>query len=209
MDSHEVRRQWAERSGEYSPAYYAHYGPNDTSEWVRAQFVETVGREAAVLELGCSAGRHLAHLADDGFDDLTGIELNPEAFSVMADAYPSLAELGTFYEAAIEDVVETFEDGQFDAVFSVETLQHLHPDAAWVYDELVRITDDVLVTVEHEGDTERADESDPGVNYVSDEFPLYYRDWQQVFTERGLDQVAAVQGERDTRRLFRTVDAAR
>ncbi|MFC4550630.1 MULTISPECIES: class I SAM-dependent methyltransferase [Halorussus] len=208
MNSNEVRRRWAERSGEYSPDYYAYYGPDETSESVGARIDDAVERDAAVLELGCSSGRHLAHLRERGYDDLHGIEINDEAFEVMAEEYPDLAETGTFYAAAIEDVVGEFADDRFDAVFSVETLQHLHPDDAWVFDELARITESLLVTVENEGESGEgeaasADGDDPAVNYVNDEFPLYYRDWNRVFTERGFAEVHAEAGDRDTLRAFR------
>ena len=202
MDSEEVRDHWAERSGEYSPEYYAHYGPDDTSETLLAILDRHLDREASVLELGCSSGRHLAHLHEHGYYDLSGIEVNEDAFDVMAETYPDLAEAGAFYPAAIEDVVGDFADDRFDAVYSVETLQHVHPDAEWVLGELVRITGDLLVTVETEGgDGSRAPESD--VNYVNDVFPLYYRDWHDVFTGLGLEEVRAETGERDTVRVFR------
>ncbi|RXK51718.1 class I SAM-dependent methyltransferase [Halorientalis pallida] len=202
MDSHEVRRQWADRSGEYSPEYYAYYGPDETSEALRATFEDHLDRDARVLELGCSSGRHLAHLADHGFGNLAGIEINAAAFETMEDTYPDLAADGTFYCDAIEDVVTEFPADRFDAVYSVETLQHIHPDADWVFAELARITADLLVTVENEGDDGEGD-----VNYVHDDFPLYYRDWNRVFTDLGFEQVDADRGERDTIRTFRAPDA--
>jgi SAM-dependent methyltransferase len=202
VDSNEVRRQWADRSGEYSPEYYAYYGPDETSETIRAIFEDHLDRDARVLELGCSSGRHLAHLAEHGFENLAGIEINAEAFETMDDTYPDLAADGTFYCDAIEDVITEFPDDRFDAVFSVETLQHIHPDADWVFAELARITADLLVTVENEGD--EGDEAD--VNYVHDDFPLYYRDWNRVFTDRGFEQIDANPGERDTVRAFRAPD---
>ncbi|WP_135362931.1 class I SAM-dependent methyltransferase [Halosimplex halophilum] len=207
MDSHDVRRQWADRSGEYSPAYYAHYGPDETSESVREILRDRVGRDAAVLELGCSSGRHLSHLFDDGFTDLSGVELNDEAFDVMADHYPDLWETGTFHADAIEDVVGDFDDGAFDAVYSVETLQHVHPDAEWVFAEIARVTGDLLVTAEIEDDAEDAErverDEDPDVNFVRDEFPLYYRDWGEIFGGLGLEQVDRRDVNRDTVRAFR------
>ncbi|CCQ32556.1 trans-aconitate 2-methyltransferase protein [Halorhabdus tiamatea SARL4B] len=202
MDPDTVRHEWADRSGEYSPEYYAHYGPNDTSEAIRATVDRYLSDEAAVLEIGCSSGRHLAHLLEGGYTNLTGVEVNDDAFDVMAESYPELASQGTFYHDTIEAVVEDFADGQFDAVFAVETLQHIHPDSTWVFDELVRITDDLLVTVENEGDSDGT--AEPDVTYVSEDIPLYHRDWHRVFTDRGLVEVDAVVGERDTRRTFRT-----
>ncbi|NHN58401.1 bifunctional 2-polyprenyl-6-hydroxyphenol methylase/3-demethylubiquinol 3-O-methyltransferase UbiG [Halorussus rarus] len=244
MNSNEVRRQWADRSGAYSPRYYAYYGPDETSELLAELLDAFVGPDAAVLELGCSSGRHLAHLRDRGYDDLHGVEINGEAFEVMADAYPELAADGTFHHAAIEDVVEEFDDRRFDAVFSVETLQHVHPDSEAVFDELARVTDDLLVTVENEnrdgesGSTDPADAtnggdsgSNPGsgsdsdsavdspdggdvdepaagrgINYVHGEFPLYYRNWNRIFTERGFAEVERRSTDRDTVRAFRRED---
>ncbi|MFB6120338.1 MAG: class I SAM-dependent methyltransferase [Halobacteriaceae archaeon] len=197
MDSHEVRRGWAERSGEYSPAYYAYYGPDERSETVHSLVDEYAGPDASVLELGCSSGRHLAYLADEGYDDLAGVEVNPDAFDVMDEEYPDLADSGTFYCDAIEDVVGDLADGRFDVVFSVETLQHIHPDAEWVFGELARVAGELLVTVENEGD----DGDD--VSYVNDDFPLYHRNWRTVFEGVGLEQVAATEGKRDTVRAFR------
>lgn len=204
MDQNQVRRQWAERSGEFSPEYYAYYGPNASSETLRRLLDRFVGREASVLELGCSSGRHLSHLHDHGFENLAGIELNPDALAVMERTYPELAAAGTFHLGAIEDLVTDFDSGAFDAVYSVETLQHLHPDSEWVFEELARITDDLLITVENEGDEDRSETEDPVVNYVNDELPLYYRDWNRVFTELGFVEVEVVPGDRDTVRAFRS-----
>ena len=203
MEYTSVRDGWAGRSGEYSPAYYAYYGSNETSELVR----ETLGRyleeDAAVLEIGCSSGRHLAHLAAHGFGNLSGVDINAEAFDVMAEQYPALAAAGTFYCGPIEDVIGDFDDGQFDAVYSVETLQHLHPEAEWVFEEVTRITDDVLLTVENEGTAYGSPPPDADVNYVDEDIPLYYRDWNRVFTSLGFVEVDAVCADRDTARTFR------
>ncbi|WP_227355564.1 class I SAM-dependent methyltransferase [Haladaptatus salinisoli] len=202
MDTDEVLRRWAKRSGAYSPDYYAYYGPNEASESVRARLDSLAGSNPTVLELGCSSGRHLSHLRDHGYEDLYGIDINDEALDVMEDAYPDLAARGTFYIDAIENVVADFDDGRFDVVYSVETLQHLHPDNEWVFEELSRITDDLLVTVENEGEEGRRS-AEPTVNYVDDDFPLYYRNWNRVFSERGFVEVDSEPVERNTLRAFR------
>ncbi|WP_255168599.1 class I SAM-dependent methyltransferase [Natrononativus amylolyticus] len=200
MDSKTVCRRWAERSGEYSPEYYAYHGQDELSETVRRLLEQFGDRDASVLEVGCSSGRHLAHLYEHGFDDLAGIDVNGDAFDVMEETYPDLAAAGTFYHEAIENVVGDFEDDRFDVVYSVETLQHLHPDLEWVFEDLSRIAGDLLVTIETEGDDERP-EAD--VTYVTDGVPLYYRDWGRVFTEVGCDEVDVRRGKRGTVRTFR------
>ncbi|WP_049983058.1 class I SAM-dependent methyltransferase [Halorubrum sp. BV1] len=203
MDLHSVRNTWTDRAGEYSPAYYAHYGPNETSTVIRDTLSEHLSRDAAVLELGCGSGRHLKHLADDGFENLTGVDIDAGAFDTMRETYPALAADGTFHCGPIEEVIEDFDDGQFDAVYSVETLQHLHPDVEWVFEEVARITDAVLVTAEIEDPVGDAS-SDSDVNYVDEDTPLYYRDWNRIFTSLGLVEVDVVHGDRDTTRTFRT-----
>jgi len=205
VDLDSVRNTWTDRAGEYSPAYYAHYGPNETSAVIRDVLAERLPRDAAVLELGCGSGRHLEHLAENGFENLSGVDINAEAFDTMREVYPALAENGTFHCGPIEDIIGDFDDGQFDAVYSVETLQHLHPDVDWVFEEVARITDAILVTAEIEGPI-RDTSSDPDVNYVDEETPLYYRDWNRIFTSLGLVEVDVVRGDRDTTRTFRTTD---
>jgi len=84
---------------------------------------------------------------------------------------------------------------------SPSRLQHVHPDADRLFAELVRVTDDLVVTVENERGAGAG-----VVNYVDDGVPLYYRDWGAVFTALGLVEVAVVEGERDTTRAFRPPD---
>jgi SAM-dependent methyltransferase len=198
-----VRNTWTNRTGEYSPAYYAHHGPNETSALIRDILSGYLHRDAAVLELGCGSGRHLEHLANDGFENLSGIDINAEAFETMRETYPTLAADGTFHCGPIEELIEDFDDGQFDAVYSVETLQHLHPDVEWVFEEIARITDTILVTAEIEGPTRESASPDSDVNYVDEDTPLYYRDWGRIFTALDLVEVDVVRGDRDTTRTFR------
>lgn len=204
MDSDEVRREWADRSGAYSPDFYAYRGPDATSEWVRERLLEHVDRDARVLELGCSAGRHLAHLHADGFESLSGIEVNPDAVDVMADEYPETADAATIHVDAVEDVIESIPDDAVDAVYSVEALQHVHPDAAWVFDEITRITAGVICTVENEGQADYSEGAPGEVTRVDGEIPLFFRDWGAVFRERGCTELREPEtvNDRDTARVF-------
>ncbi|MFW5965365.1 MAG: class I SAM-dependent methyltransferase [Halodesulfurarchaeum sp.] len=216
MDSHQVREAWASRSGEYSPAYYAYHGPDARSEAVLEAIEPFLGPNPAILEVGCSAGRHLAHLHEAGYSDLHGVEVNEAAAAAMEEAFPALAERVHVEYAAIEDVVSAYATGRFDVVYSIETLQHLHPDSTWVFAELSRITEDLLVTVENEQPDSEAkpvneESSSPESNDRSvtistptdDSFPLYYRDFGSIFADIGLEQVAVDRDDRDTIRVFR------
>ncbi|MFC6785788.1 methyltransferase domain-containing protein [Halobaculum halobium] len=203
MTPDEVREDWAEREGDFSPRYYAEKGPDDTSEAVRSAIEFYVGDDARVLELGCGSGRHLEHLRRGGFDRLAGIDINGESFDVMGEHFPGLAATGEFHTGAIEDVLSEFDDDAFDAVYSVETLQHVHPEDAWVFEEVVRVASDLLVTAENEGNGAQRGREGAEVSYVNDEFPLYHRNWKDVFSELGGVQVVKEPTERDTIRAFK------
>lgn len=203
MNSTEVHRRWANRSGDYSPDFYVDLGPDESSESIREVLDEHVDSDVAILEIGCSAGRHLSHLHEHGYQNLHGVEINEEALDVMENSYPDLATDGTFYPHAIETVVPTFEDGQFDVVFSVETLELVHPDNEWVFEELTRITDDLLITVENEGDDDLSVEF--SVEDI-DGFPIYYRKYSPIFTGLGFEEVSSEQQDMDTFRAFRRLD---
>ena len=203
MNPDEVRQDWAERSGKFSPAYYARIGPNEVSETLADVLGHYVDDDAAILEVGCGSGRHLAHLQGHGFENLTGIDINDEAFDVMADHYPRLAEAGTFHTGALEELLPEFSDGAFDVVYSVETLQHVHPEDEWVFEEFSRITTDLLVTAENEGNRPDLGREEASVSYVEDEFPLYHRNWKRIFTDLGFAQLIREPTPRDTIRVFR------
>ncbi len=203
MHPEEVRQDWAERSGRFSPAYYADIGPNEVSDIIASVLEHYVDDTAAILEVGCGCGRHLASLHDSGFGNLTGIDINDESFEVMAEYYPELARTGNFQTGAVEDLVPEFADGAFDVVYSVETLQHIHPENEWVFEELARLTSDLLVAAENEGNSPERGRGNADVSYVDDEFPLYHRDWKRIFTDLGFAQLIREPTLRDTVRVFR------
>jgi len=203
MDPEDTRQAWAERDGEFSPAYYAQIGPNEVTETIVALCRQYLDDEASILEVGCGSGRHLAALHDAGFDDLAGIDLNDDAISVMREHYPATAETVSFRAGAIEDLVPELDDDTFDLVYSVETLQHVHPDDTWVFEDLVRVTDDLLLTAENEGNAPDRGREHGEVSHVDDGVPLYHRDWKRVFHELGLAQLVREAGPRDVIRLFR------
>lgn len=200
------RRGWARRTRKFSPSYYADIGANEVSETLVTVFDHYLPPAARILEVGCSSGRHLEQLRQAGRYQLAGIDLNPDAFSVMRERYPTLAREGQFCVGAIETLVPMFEDRWFDAVYSVETLQHVHPDDTAVFDRLKRVTDDLLVTAENEGngpDRGRRQTSLSMVDDGAEEFPLFYRDWYREFTDLGMAQLLVEPGARDTIRVFR------
>lgn len=178
----------------------AYLGGEERSRFL-VDLVRTVASpDARILELGCNVGRNLHFLHRGGFRSLHGIEINEKAVALLRAHYPELAQAGTVYNAPIEDVVPEFEDGAFDVVFSMATLEHLHTDSEWVFPHLARITRGALITVEDE-------------HFRSERhFPRNYGD---VFAPFGLREAEAVDcsrveglGESFRARVFRKVALA-
>ena len=135
-----------------------------------------VPADAAVLEVGCNAGSKLEQMRLAGFTNLHGVEPNPACFDVMATAFPALRHSATLREGPAEDALSGVAENSFELVFSVSSLQHVHPTRDRAFDAIARVASDILVTVEIEW---------AGGLYF---FPRNYR---RVFARRGFEQVSS------------------
>lgn len=54
------------------------------------------------------------------------------------------------YNVPIEEIIKELRDGEFDIVFTMAVLEHIHTDSEWIFSEMVRITKDFLITIEDE-----------------------------------------------------------
>ncbi|KYK28210.1 MAG: class I SAM-dependent methyltransferase [Theionarchaea archaeon] len=121
----------------------------------RSQFlVEIVKRyarpEARILEIGCNVGRNLNYLFLAGFRELSGIEINEKAIQILRQSYPEMAGHANIYNKSVEEAIRDFEDNEFDIVFTMAVLEHIHRDSEWIFSEMVRITRNFLITIEDE-----------------------------------------------------------
>ena len=107
-------------------------------------------QEDRILEIGCNIGRNLNYLYVAGFKNLAGVEINRRAVRLLGHAYPEMAKHVTVYNSPVENIITSFDDGEFDVVFTMAVLQHIHPDSDWIFKEMVRITKNKLVTIEDE-----------------------------------------------------------
>lgn len=143
-----------------------------------------------VLEIGCNVGRNLNSLRLAGWTDLSGIEISESAVNVMKQAYPEMAARATIYNAPVEDVIKQFADRQFNVVFTMAVLEHIHPDSEWVFAEMARITDKLLITVENESRSS---------------WRQFARNYRSIFEALGLEQVEEVFCEPFTNELNFTI----
>ena len=130
--------------------------------------------DAKVLEIGCNVGRNLNQFWEEGFRNLSGVEINSNAIKLLKQRFPALGASANLYEGPVEEAIKTYRDGQFDVAYTMAVLEHIHHDSDWIFSEIARVTNNLLVTVEDES----------GVSWRH--FPRRY---DRVFEPLGLKEI--------------------
>lgn len=171
----EAHKFWREEgTAGNMPEMYADADPA-RSEFLCSLINELPVVAPAILEIGCNAGRNLAHLYDHGYNRLTGIDISARAIALLRERYPEMAATARIYTAPVEHVILNFQDSEFDVVYSMAVLVHVHPDSDWVMAEIARITGKFLITIEDE---------------TTSTLRHFQRNYREVFEGHGLRQVS-------------------
>lgn len=137
------------------------------------EIISDLPKNARILEVGCNVGRNLAYLYDNGYIGVEGVEINPHAVELLRRTFPQLA--GTqIHIGAAGEVLPKFADDEFDLVYTMAVLEHIHPDESSVFDDMTRIGKHVLAI-------------EPKGRLSHRQFP---HDVPKVFAERGLTLVS-------------------
>lgn len=151
------------------PSNYLH--GSERSEYLVSLVKQHAKPDASILELGCNVGRNLNHLWKEGYHNLSGVEINPEALKMMKQNFPEMQVIA--YEGSIEDRIKELRE--YDLVFTMAVLEHIHRDSEWVFSEMARKVKGYLITIEGE----KKNESEL-------HFP---RNYKSIFEGAGLQQV--------------------
>lgn len=130
-----------------------------------------ISKHEPILEIGCNLGRNLAFLFDNGFNNLTGIEIGVKAVELMKEIHPKMYENSKILEGSVEEKIKQIKDNEISLTFTNEVLQHIHPSSNFVFDEISRITSQFIVLRERES-----------LYSPSTEFP---RDYGKIFEDLG------------------------
>ena len=154
----------------------------------RSEFlVEIIKRysqqDAKILEIGCGVGRNLHYLFCAGYKRLYGIEINEDSIRVLKENFSEMENHAKIYNMPIEEKIMDFQNGEFDVVFTMAVLEHIHTDSEWVFPEMARITKNLLITIEDEH------------TYHWRHFP---RNYKRVFEQFGMQQI----GESDCTSIY-------
>lgn len=147
----------------------------------RSELLVTLVRQYAspdskILEIGCNVGRNLHHLYAAGFTNLAAFDISEAAIRLLQSTFPDTAARAQLEVSAIEDALPRYPSADFDLVFTMAVLEHVHDDSAAVFAEIARVVKQTLITIEDER------------HYAWHQFPRNYR---TVFERLGLRQVEA------------------
>lgn len=140
------------------------------TEYVKKYILKT----GKILEIGCNVGRNLNHLYENGFKQLTGIEISENAITALKKTYPLLEKNSEIIHSSIEETIKQLPTHHFDLVFTMAVLEHIHPDSEWIFEDIARITGSYLITIEAE---------------KAEHWRLYPRNYKNIFEKYGLQQV--------------------
>lgn len=167
MDTREkVKQYWLNPEPKNTPDKYIAGKRGDYLVMLMKKYVP---KDAAILELGCNVGRNLERLRLAGYEHLQAIELNPKALELMKTAFPLLA--GTFTCGTIEDILPGLEP--VDVIYTMAVLEHIHPDSAFVFPEIVKHARTIIV-IEDE---------------VCDNLRICPRNYGEIFCDLGAHQL--------------------
>ena len=129
-----------------------------------------VDKNAKIAELGCNVGRNLWFLWKAGYYNLTGIEINKAALSLMKSALPKM-KVNTI-SGSIEDKIKELPEQ--DVIFTMAVLMHIHRDSEWVFQRISERAR-MIITLEAE--------VGEGTRYIG-------RNYGKVFGDIGMEQIA-------------------
>ena len=164
----ELHGYWRNPDQKNDPSTYLESGRR--SEYLVSLVKQHAGADASVIELGCNVGRNLHYLWQAGYRNLSGVEINEQAVKMMREKFPDVKV--KVHQGALEDKIRDL--GQYDLVFTMAVLEHIHRDSEWVFGEIARIAKKCLITIEDEK------------NVSERHFP---RNYKEIFEPLGLRQI--------------------
>lgn len=91
-----------------------------TEEEVFIEFFSDLDKDLKILEVGCNVGVKISILQKMGFTNLTGLELNKNAYEIAKKNYPDIEFINS-------DIEEYETDKKYDLVYTCGVLIHLNP----------------------------------------------------------------------------------
>lgn len=132
-----------------------------------------INKHDRILELGCNACGNLRVLHDNGYTNLSGIEINKNAIvQIPTDLNVNIIN------GDITKELSKIPDNSYDLLYSVAVLLHIHPEHNDIFMEIARISNKYIMTIEIENKS---------CYYV---FP---RNYKKIFNNLGYSEIKYIE----------------
>ena len=131
-------------------------------------------KDDPILELGPNSGFILSFLNKNGFHNLTGIEINPDAIKTMKEYFPNLYENSTIINDSFENALPQIPNNSFVLVYSMGAIMHVPAESNFIFENIARISKKYIISVE-------------GENMLSSRH--YPRDYKKIYENLGFKQI--------------------
>ena len=137
---------------------------NDSTDRLFEDVLPLLSKDANILEIGCNAGRHLNHIYNMGYKNLTGIDISSKSIDAMSTYFPEMAKNITKIAGNAAEIVRKMDSKAYDLVFCHGVLVNVSSSRNYIFKEICRICKGYIVTLESEHS-----------------FTSYPRDFQKMF----------------------------
>jgi len=147
IDTHDLYKYWKNPSKENTEVDY--FECPQRSEKLVGLFKKYILIDSSILELGCNVGRNLHYLYESGYHNLTGVDINDKALQLGKEHYPELSNLNLICEE-IGSTLGRCNKNEFDVIFTMATLEHIHPKQQSVFSDIGHVAKNYIITCEDE-----------------------------------------------------------
>lgn len=106
-----------------------------------------ISKDDSILEIGCNTGRNLNHLWQAGYKNVCGMEISEHAVKRLRAEYPCLS-LTPIDIGPAELSIQKYDSGSIDILFTMSTLEQLHPDSRLLFKEIARVARKYVLAIE-------------------------------------------------------------
>ncbi len=168
-----IEKEWREQfpgSDDRDPCFYIEH--DEQVDLLFMDILPFLDKEANILEIGCSAGRHLNYLFSKGYRRLAGIEIGSKAKEIMKQHFTDAYQCTEYIVGNAYEEVRRLPSSSYDLLFTRGVLINIAPKWNSIFKEMARVTRSYILTMETEG-----------------AYLAYPRDFEKMFRKAGCRQI--------------------
>jgi len=170
-DVDSIHAYWRNPDEDNNPLKYI--SVNDRSEYLLDSLKKLhIYPYSSILEIGCNVGRNLNHLYNNGYNNISGVEISKNALDLLNIEFPKLN--AALFNSSIEDYFKEHEYTKYDLIFTMAVLEHIHKDSEWIFEEMVNNCNRYILTIEDE---------------KSISWRHFPRNYNKIFSKLGMKQI--------------------